>query len=192
MNLQGKEQEYLTALSDGINALDAVGNDSNGSADLLMELIGMLNTEILKDNVLEVDINSTDDSSSEKQNSCSHCRYLSYEDESHEMVCHNECSKYFGKPIPTKKHRNWLCDNYSTHTYADMSLKEALRAVTSSEDFSGMMYIMRLPGKCGEHDRAIAAASFKTNKGLEDYKDAILRLFAEYMRLAREDGDFKN
>ena len=80
-----------------------------------------------------------------------------------------------------------ICRCYRKPVYDDnlISLKSALKTVTLSD--YNIMFNHRLPDEKG---KPFIAMFFKSNKDLEDYREAHCRLFSEYMRLAKEDGDF--
>lgn len=71
-----------------------------------------------------------------------------------------------------------------------MSLKDALRIATVPDGLFTVFYDERLPDK--DNQFAYKTHVFKTNNDLEEYRDAITRLFTEYMDMAKKDGDFDN
>ena len=117
-----------------------------------------------------------------KDNFCGLCRYCLYEDKHGGFVCHNEKSVMYGEFISDIGNEN--CDDYSGHRYTEMSLKEALKIVTQGGS------LWSFPGLPDGDTKPFLGFSFENNEEFADWRDAFTRLFTEYMRLAKEDGDF--
>ena len=117
-----------------------------------------------------------------KDNFCGICRYCLYEDYAGGFLCHNQNSIMYGEYISDIGHED--CDKWQGHKYATMSLKDACKIITQK----GQPYhFLGLPeGKT----RPFYAVTFKNNDDALDWKDALTRLFGEYMDLAEKDGDF--
>jgi len=124
-----------------------------------------------------------------KEKICSICRFCTYE-EGRDFVCHNEDSKNYGIDLKHDKIQKWACEDFTGHTYKDMTLKDALHIDTQSDGFAGAYYSHKLPDN-GNH-YAIVSLAFKTNAALEEWKDAHTRLFMEWMDRAKADGDFED
>lgn len=114
---------------------------------------------------------------------CSLCRSCLYEDKEGGYVCHNENSVMYGEFLSDI--RNEDCDKYCGGKYKDMSLKDACRIITQIGYIS---YFYQLPGR--DH-KPFLALTFESNEQAADWKDALTRLFGEYLELARKDGDFE-
>lgn len=122
-----------------------------------------------------------------KEKICAVCRFCTYED-GRDFVCHNEDSENYGNDLDYGKIRKWACEDFTGHTYKDMALKDALHIETQSDGLVGVYYTHKLPDNNTCYARVSLA--FKTNAALEEWKDANARLFAEYLDMAKADGDF--
>ena len=124
-----------------------------------------------------------------KNDICAVCQFCTYEVLGDgECYCHNEQSRNYGRMLSTKDTNKLGCDDFSPHLYyEDLSLRDALKIFASST--CGATPVSRLPGKSKSFEPFLVI-SFKTNKLMEDFRDAMFRLFEEYMDIARKDGDF--
>ncbi len=117
------------------------------------------------------------------------CRFCTYEDKLFGYVCHNEDSENYGKDLDSIKQKFMSCDNFSEHTYKDMPLKDAIKVCVQSDELSGVFYEPKLPDK--DSSASYVTLAFKSNAGMEEWRDAFTKLFLEYMAMAEKDGDFK-
>lgn len=124
------------------------------------------------------------------ENICALCRYCTFEEEHNTYVCHNENSEKYGKLLLTKDVKNNKCKDFSKHTYSEMSLKEALRIHTNPDHLVNVSYSHKLPDK--EQKCSYVVLAFKNNDALETWRDAHVRLFTEFMEMAKRDGDFED
>lgn len=119
-----------------------------------------------------------------KDNFCGICRYCLYEDDAGGFVCHNQNSVMYGEYLSDIGHED--CDKYEGGKYDKMSLKDACRIITQTGYLS---HFYMLPGR--DQRRPFLALTFETNEAVADWRDALTRIFSEYMDLAEKDGDFK-
>ena len=124
------------------------------------------------------------------KDSCGLCRYCTYENEYKEYVCHNEGSGNYGKILPYDVVKREPCADFARHEYFAMSLKKALKIMTMPDGLVTMTAFRKLPNNHQHY--ACVALTFKSNKDLEEWRDAHTRTFMEYMDLAQKDGDFED
>ena len=123
-----------------------------------------------------------------KDNFCDICRYCLYEDDAGGFVCHNEKSVMYGEYLSDIGNED--CNKYQGDSFKDMSLKEALAKVTGQSGlFQGISYMLSLPGSEG---KPLLWMAFENNTDALEWRSALTRLFAEYMELAKKDGDFND
>ena len=120
------------------------------------------------------------DSSDKK--SCKDCRFHTFDDEANDFVCHNEDSPYFGKKIDHAPAIN--CNKVSPHKWQNMTHEEALDIIFTRS--RGCIISKKLPDR---DTRPFLAYTFESNRELEDYRDAHMRLFIDYMN--KKHGDTK-
>lgn len=119
-------------------------------------------------------------------NICAVCQFCTYEDgRPPETYCHNEHSQNFGKMLSAADIKKPGCADFSPAIYKDMSLKDALRIFMMECEGSTPMYV--LPSST---IRPLLAIHFKDNKQMADWRNAMTRLFMEYLKMAEKDGDF--
>lgn len=122
-----------------------------------------------------------------QDNFCGLCRYCLYEDDAGGFICHNENSVMYGEYLSDIGHED--CDKYTGSTFKDMPLKEALAKVTGqSGSYQGISYMLSTPGSEG---KPLLWMAFNNNTDALEWKEALTRLFAEYMDMAKKDGDFE-
>lgn len=119
---------------------------------------------------------------------CAVCQFCTYEDgRPPEAFCHNEHSQNYGKMLSQEDIEKPACVDFSPHIYKDLSLKDALKIIGAGTN--GFIHCSNLPNK---KYRPYLVINFESNKQVEDWRDALTRLFFEYMDMAEKDGDFKN
>lgn len=128
------------------------------------------------------------------ENTCNLCMYCladTREAPFKGFYCINEASSMFGEIVSKHGKGGPGCDQYEKTDHNEiknMSLKEALRIIIFPDDGSYPTYKFNF-GKSDDH-YIWAARFFKTNKDVLRYRDALERLFDEYIRLSEQDGDF--
>lgn len=99
--------------------------------------------------------------------------------------CVNQDSSCFGQKTGCG------CDKYERfNPKPDMSFKDALETLLMMPDGAYPDYWFKF-GKTDEVSRPFYCISFKGNKQMFDYRDAMMRCFEELMKLKEEAGDFK-
>lgn len=125
---------------------------------------------------------------------CATCRNCTYIEKRKEFVCHNEESENFGKGLGFSGNETESCADFSSsrgYGKNQMSLVEALEIIVSGSTHERES--QKSPKKlvyqfCDYHlpdndNRPIIAKVFDTNKELDNYRDAMEVVFAEFMRL---------
>lgn len=117
---------------------------------------------------------------------CAVCQYCTYEDgKPPEAYCHNQYSGNYGKLLRHADTEKPGCIDFSPHIYKDLSLKEALRILTTETVGHNAYY--ELPTK---DLPPFLCINFDGNSQIARWRDAHTRLFVEYMKMVEEDGDF--
>ena len=124
---------------------------------------------------------------------CSICRSCTWIEKKNTFVCHNESSKNFGADLGTTAKHYSCADFLSSRGYGKeaLTLEEALEIVTTGNLFEKEKD--KLPEKKvysfidyhlpDDDSRPFFGKIFSTNEELDNYRDAIDVLFAEFMRL---------
>ena len=119
---------------------------------------------------------------------CAVCQFCTYEDgKPPKAFCHNEQSKNYGIMLSHKDAHKPGCADFSPHIYKDMSLKDALRIVCT--ETNGATPVYNLPSSTCP---PFIYYNFENNKQMADWRDAIIKLFSEFIAMAEKDGDFED
>ena len=119
---------------------------------------------------------------------CAMCQFCTYEDERPpEAYCHNQYSGNYGKLLKHVDTEKPGCIDFSPHIYKDLSLKEALRILTTETVGHNAYY--ELPTK---DLPPFLCINFDGNSQMARWRDAHTRLFMEYIKMAKKDGDFED
>ena len=122
-----------------------------------------------------------------ENNICSSCRFCLHQNKLNGYVCHNENSEHFGKIIDLE---TAACKDIDNHkSFSSLSLKEALKINARTDISTGTYYHYNLPDE--EYKHAYVMLEFKSNADLNDWRDAQLKLFNEWLDMAVKDGDIE-
>jgi hypothetical protein len=124
---------------------------------------------------------------SSEQQGCKFCRYVlaSPWDTGPGYNCTCESSPHFAEDLGIRG-AGPGCECYKKSVSGDMSLLEAMKTLTCSIGYPGYPFFMH---RLDEEDKPYFAVMFDSNEQLENWRDAITRLFEETMRLMKENGE---
>lgn len=132
-------------------------------------------------------------------NGCHLCRYkLAKPWESPHLgyYCFCEESPHFGSVISKTGNDGPGCGCYMQSTYNDMTFLEALKILTFTPSTQEQMNEAHPYPVFGHRENAEQTPHitimFKDNAQLEDWRDALTRLFTETMKYMRANGEFED
>lgn len=118
---------------------------------------------------------------------CKNCKYVlmdTHVDGMEPYRCVNQDSPHFGQAVGAG------CDGFDRfNPRPDMPFKDALQMLIMLPEGSYSDYWFKF-GKPDEISRPFYSISFKDNKQMFEWRDAMMRCFDELMRLKQEAGDF--
>lgn len=125
---------------------------------------------------------------SKEAKTCSLCRYVRALPwrKTADYFCTCEHSPHYSETFGIKGDCGG-CEYYEKGRYDSMSLDEALRIITG---YTGKISNTAFDYALRDDDQSMVVFWFKSNKDLEDWRDAQIRLFEEVMRCAKENGEF--